>query len=268
MAVATQPVGELRLIPSDPLQSPREAAGGLSPRFTAADAGTRSTRSPVVHLVSSLRPRASWRGHSTVTAWGQPEAQACLSLSPHGPFSAVCFCPGPRRPHLVVGSSVPEPLSSGSLVSFGPSHAGAFGGLSCGLCPQWACLACPLVGLRSGILGGGPAVPPRSPLCAGAEGSDARLPLGLVTLVSLVGGVYLFPPWLISYPWGDFRPGQHPVPVNFLPVGSVFLTTLPNPVRLSSVSPSLLPAGQCPGDHAFQSNRYSAALHCCHYFDV
>lgn len=128
----------------------------------------------------------------------------------------------------------------------GLHRPGAFGGPSCGLCPQLACLARPLVGCRSGILDGGLAVPPRSPLRAGAGGSDARLPLGLVTLIVLVGGVCLFPSWLISYPWGDFRPCQHPVPVNFLLVGSVSLTILPNPVRWLAGQRSPSPPPSCP----------------------
>lgn len=81
---------------------------GCPPGFPLLTPG-HAARSPVVHLVNSLRPRVSRCGHSAVTSWGRPEAQACLPLSPYGLFSAVCFCPGPSRPHLVVGSSVPEP---------------------------------------------------------------------------------------------------------------------------------------------------------------
>lgn len=74
-------------------------------------------------------------------------------------------------------------------------------------------------------------------------GPSRHLPSGLVTLILPTGGVCLFPPWLINNPWGDFRLCQHLVPVNFLPVGSVSLAVLPDPVRCPL---ACAPTHHCP----------------------
>lgn len=153
---------------------------------------------------------------------------------------------------MLSGRLSQSPLSSGSLVSFVPSQRWCIWravlwlvppvGVP-GMSPGWA---------QEWHFGQGPgSATTFSPV---RWGSDARLPLGLATLAVPVGGACVFPPWLTSCPWGDLRRCQRPGPADFVPLGSVFLTHEPVPVRWSSVSTSLLPAGQCPGAHAFESN--------------
>lgn len=113
--------------------------------------------------------------------------------------------------------------------------------------------------------GGAQQCPPSSP--ALGQEAESLTPLGSMTLISPMGGACLSPPWLISNPQGDFGPCQHPVPMNFLPVGPVSLEILPDPVRwLSVCSVSSL----CPAVHVPVSNPvpHSVAVRSCHHFDA
>lgn len=154
--------------------------------------------------------------------WPPGLARACLPLVPHGPFSAARFCPGPA----------PEPLSSGSLTCFVCPQRRCVQRAGLWIVPRLACPVCPLLVCRSGIYpGGGLAVSvTASSLCAASPGGWRLGPCWRAGRLS--------PPWLISYPGGDFRPCQHPVPVNFLLVGSGSLTILPNPGRWLAASVS------------------------------